>query len=427
MQEFKVNEYITLKLESKKANIYVKGELFEQCKFLLLNIPAEEIDSYNEIESIDEIAEKLGWTEDRQLGVDYELTPETEFFGHCSNLQAWVENNYDTRLLHRNLAFSLLKKLVDVGDLTAKKVFKEEISKRLASGFPSVINYLTREGYDNYLSREEYLLSFLNNEDGETLLDLEKILGFQFQIKEHLDDFRDVDECDRIEIKSNNIIGITLSYVELTKDIIGSLKELKSLRKLIFSSTKIEMLEELFSAIKKLNELKIYCDDIKEIPKSIDMLINLEKLIITGIRSKCVPNSLWNLKSLRSLSLVGSSIMRPTLQSISSSIENLKSLKVLSLRGNELTALPESIGHLSSLKVLSLRGNELTALPESIKKLGSLERLDLGRNPLKELAETIKDLHSLKILFLDKNQADEKKNKEIFDFLKKKGVKVIRI
>ncbi|KKN39802.1 hypothetical protein LCGC14_0739640, partial [marine sediment metagenome] len=157
MQEFKVNDFITLKLESKKTNIYVKGKLFEQCKFLLLNIPTQDIDSYNEIESIDEIAEKLGWTEDRQLGVEYELTPETEFFGHCSNLQAWVENNYDTRLLHRNLAFSLLKKLVDIGDLIAKKVFKEEISKRLASGVPSVINYLTEGGYDNYLSREEYL------------------------------------------------------------------------------------------------------------------------------------------------------------------------------------------------------------------------------------------------------------------------------
>jgi len=47
MQEFRVNNYITLKLESKKVNIYVKGELFEQCKFLLLNIPTEDIDSYD--------------------------------------------------------------------------------------------------------------------------------------------------------------------------------------------------------------------------------------------------------------------------------------------------------------------------------------------------------------------------------------------
>ncbi len=41
MKEFKVNEYITLKLEGIKTNIYVKGQLFNQCKFLLLNIPIE--------------------------------------------------------------------------------------------------------------------------------------------------------------------------------------------------------------------------------------------------------------------------------------------------------------------------------------------------------------------------------------------------
>lgn len=36
MREFKVNEYITLKLEGGKTNIYVKGQLFNQCKFYCL-------------------------------------------------------------------------------------------------------------------------------------------------------------------------------------------------------------------------------------------------------------------------------------------------------------------------------------------------------------------------------------------------------
>ncbi|KKL86490.1 hypothetical protein LCGC14_1944200, partial [marine sediment metagenome] len=262
----------------------------------------------------------------------------------------------------------------------------------------------TEGGYDNYLSREEYLFSFLKIRDAEALLDLERVMGCPFQIKNDLDDFRDADECDRIEVKFKNIIGITLSGKELTEDIINSLKKLKSLRKLHLYAARLKMFRELLPSVRKLNDLRIFCDEINEIPKSIDMLTNLEILIITGIRSKNVPNSIWNLKSLRSLSLGGSSIMGRALQSISSSIENLK-----------------------SLKNLSLRGNKLTALPESIRKLGSLESLDLGRNPLKELAETIKDLHSLKILFLDKDQAEEKKNKQIIDFLRKKGVKVIRI
>ncbi len=59
MRSFKVNEYISLKLEEKKTNIYVKGRLFRQCKFLLLTIPVDKISSFDEIESIDEAAERL--------------------------------------------------------------------------------------------------------------------------------------------------------------------------------------------------------------------------------------------------------------------------------------------------------------------------------------------------------------------------------
>ncbi len=52
------------------------------------------------------------------------ILPIKEFWGHCSNLQAWAEYGYDTRLLHPNLAFPLLEKLATVGDPIAKKVFK---------------------------------------------------------------------------------------------------------------------------------------------------------------------------------------------------------------------------------------------------------------------------------------------------------------
>lgn len=154
-KEFKVNDYITLRLEGGTTNIYIKGELFQQCKFLLLNIPVEEISSFDEIESIDEAAEKLGWTEDGQLGIIYDISPETEFWGHSSNLQAWVENYYDTRLLHSNLAFPLLRRLVEEGDLDAKRVFKEEIANRINSGHLQVMVYLLIEGYLEYFNEDE--------------------------------------------------------------------------------------------------------------------------------------------------------------------------------------------------------------------------------------------------------------------------------
>ncbi len=159
---FKINDYLTLKLtyseeEDRYATIiFTGGEEFLQCKFLLMTIPVDKISTFSEIKSIDEAAEKLDGS--LEPGTEHEpvkLTLEGIFWGHCSNLQVWTEHNYDTRLLHRNIAFPLLKKLTELGDPIAKRVFKEEIAKRYASGYPSVVEYLRVEGYLDYLTDDE--------------------------------------------------------------------------------------------------------------------------------------------------------------------------------------------------------------------------------------------------------------------------------
>jgi len=153
--KFIINKYLKLKLEFGHTNIYVGGRLFKQCKFLLLDIPVTSTTDYNEIESIDEAAEKLDHSMERGQPRKYHLSPDIEFWGHCSNLQVWYENNYDSRILHSNLAFPLLRALVKVGDPLAKKVFKEEIALRLVSGYPSVVQHLINQDYLKYLNKEE--------------------------------------------------------------------------------------------------------------------------------------------------------------------------------------------------------------------------------------------------------------------------------
>lgn len=179
---FKVNEYLSLKLEDRKTNVYVKDQLFNQCKFLLLNIPVNKISTFDEIESIDEAAEKLGWTEEGQIEINnaYTISPEIEFWGHCSNVQVWAESNYNTKLLHRNLAFPLLRRLVDVGDIKAKKIFREEIAKRLESGNATVCNFLFIGGYLDYLPK-----SFFN----ELIRDRTFLRKLQFDHFPHLENF----------------------------------------------------------------------------------------------------------------------------------------------------------------------------------------------------------------------------------------------
>ncbi|MFX0138520.1 MAG: Rab family GTPase [Candidatus Hodarchaeota archaeon] len=160
--EFRVNDYLVLKLVNNRTKIYVGGVLFNHCKYLLLNIDYDEIEEYDKIESIDEAAEKLGVSMHGIRFQKYHISPETEFWGHCSNIQAWYENKYDTRILHRNLAFPLLEALIKAGDPLAKKVFKEEIAQRLESGYPSVVLYLIKQGYLKYLNREELNTIFEN-------------------------------------------------------------------------------------------------------------------------------------------------------------------------------------------------------------------------------------------------------------------------
>lgn len=155
MREFKVSELITLKLEGDTTIIYVDGMEFRQCKYLLLNIPVEKISSFDEVDSVDEAAERLDHSEEPRKNTVKEIPPEVEFWGHCSNLQAWVENNYDTRIIHSNLAFPLLRALLVRGDPIAERVINEEVAKRLMRGTFNTIRFLILEGYFDYLSDEE--------------------------------------------------------------------------------------------------------------------------------------------------------------------------------------------------------------------------------------------------------------------------------
>ncbi len=160
--QFKVNKYLSLKLmlDSRirsETMIYVDGIPFKQCSFLLFTVPTSDFDKTDVINSIDEAASFLNPIMENGLPdyLKHELRPEEIFWGHCSNLQAWAEHDYDTRLIYRNLAFPLLKKLTEAGDPVALKVFKEEIAKRYSSGISSVRTFLREEGYLKLLSSEE--------------------------------------------------------------------------------------------------------------------------------------------------------------------------------------------------------------------------------------------------------------------------------
>lgn len=128
----------------------------------------DEIQDYDRIDSIDDLEQEDRTRDFHQL----HIPPIEEFWGHSSNLQVWFENDYDTRLLHSNLAFPLLKKLTEVGDPIAKRVFKEEIFLRFSSNHLTVMQFLLNEGYLRYFNEEEikFLLEEIEYDDIKNLL-----------------------------------------------------------------------------------------------------------------------------------------------------------------------------------------------------------------------------------------------------------------
>lgn len=346
MKEFQVNNYITLKLEDGKTNIYVGGELFEQCRFLLLNIPINEISSFDEINSVDEAAANLSkkgekryfpWGENKISEI---ISPEIEFWAHSSNLQVWSEYDYDTRLIHSNLAFPLLKKLTEVGDLSAKKVFKEEIAKRLESGYWPVTEYLMRGDYTGYLSREEFLSCILEDENEiHFLLEIEKLNDIRFYLEKELSG-----EYNNFTVENRNIVGLCIDSLKI-EGILPFIVNLKSL-------------EILFL---------IHCT-IQNVPESICYLQFLKKLHFFENGLEILPDCLGNLQNLEELELIGNHLSK-----LPKNIENLKALIKLDLGGNKFKEVPKELESLDNLRKLRIKNNPINKnsnVLEELKKKG---------------------------------------------------------
>ena len=359
-KKFIINNNLTLKLEDGKTNIYIGDFLFQQCKFLLISIPLDDHEAYTNVGSIDDATEILDTSLEGANIERYNISPEEEFWAHCSNLQAWYENEYDTRLLHSNLAFALLKKLYDIGDPLAKKKYKEELTQRFLFGSGRIQDFLIEEGYFTILSREELLNSV---KDSDILFKLEQLLNIQlmantrisrgFLIEDGIITWLSLDDCN----------------IKILPEII---KNLKSVRGLYLSRNSLTTLPKWIIDMEQLEYLNVSYNELEKIPKSIRNLRNLRRLELQYNKIEAIPNS----------------------------IGELSQLEILFLRKNLIKAIPESIGMLTSLKDLRLGGNLIKTLPESIGNLSSLLSLDIGDNPIQKIPNSITNLRNLASLLL---------------------------
>ncbi|KKN25759.1 hypothetical protein LCGC14_0881440 [marine sediment metagenome] len=396
--KFRVNDSLELRLEEGKTNIYVDGELFEQCKFLLINIPLEKAANFEEIDSIDEASEKLSKSLEPHPFKESKtkIPPETEFWGHCSNLQVWHEHNYDSKLIHSNLAFPLLKKLTELGDPLAKRVFKEEIAKRLESGYWPVMEYLIEEKYTEYLTREEFLYSVLGNDEQSQkevsfILELEKFPTIGFHLEKEVSP-----EYNNFVVRNWHIEELSIDVIEDLNEILPFIGDLKFLKKLHFRSGNLTNFPESVGHLFQLEALDLACNKLHSLPKTLKNLKLLRLLDLGENNFTEFPNVIQEITSLEELDLGNNK-----LEKIPEDIGYLINLRKLLLNNNHLKRLPDSIGQLKSLKYLDLFYNiELKFLPKTFCKLQSLTELTFSYNTSKYFPEIICELTSLEILSL---------------------------
>jgi len=366
-KEFRVNEHIVLKLEEDKTNIYIADKLFRQCKSLFFVNPQEN-EHQSEINSIDEAMELLSTSS------DIEIPPAEEFWGHCSNIQTWVENDYNTQILDMRLAFPILNELSDLGDKKARFKFSEEIFRRYDEGGENIKDYLVSEGYLKK-TIDNPLYHLLCAEEADLILELQMKYNVKFKV-DTTTYARNREEWVAV-IKDRCISTLSLNYDE-----IKSCPDLNKLKNLKYAGLYVEDAEII---------------DIGCLPKSIlQVTIKLESK-----GDSLIINNLSKLKNLRGLS-----------------VRNINKTKKIHLTidelefNNELESIAFSYFHintlgdnklkncLNKLEYFTITNSTIKEIPIGIWKNENIVTINLDGTKIKTPVQDITKMKSLKYICL---------------------------
>lgn len=386
--EFKVNDLISLKMDKEEVNIYLNGELFKQCKAILLNRQFNELEDLNSINSIDELADSL-----EHLNYEFDenapkIPSETLFWAHCSNIQTWVESDYDTRLLHSNLAFPLLKKLADLGDARARQRFSEEVLERFNEGDEKTREYLIFEDYLQYIDDENKFLSLLNEDDALLLIEMAKKYHIEFRVETGIPSAPRWHDS-YIKIKNKKLTGMGLRLKEGRTEVPKEIARFKSLK-----------------------SITVYLEDINFNVANVDFL-NIEGLsLIIKNSNKDVPikiNGFNRFPNLKYISISNELIydidiltdkqflnkINKVYIEFSQLLMNLEYLESFYIDSLRFKTLPQFLNKSDSLKNLIIKNSEIKILLAEVLKSPHLERLTLNITNLKEIPNSVTKLKNI--------------------------------
>nr|XP_009758997.1 PREDICTED: TMV resistance protein N-like [Nicotiana sylvestris] len=186
----------------------------------------------------------------------------------------------------------------------------------------------------------------------------------------------------------DRLIKLDMSNCEKITDLPSSICQLKSLEDLdIDGCSSIKTLPDNLGDMKSLRSLDAYDTGIKQLPRSIEMLRNLETLRVGGRK----------VETERSIS--GRGVHRIQ-YSLSTFVSDL-SLTYCNLSEADI---PRNIGSLSSLEYLDLSGNSFHCLPIDFSKLRLLKELCLNDCENLQTLLSVSNLENLAIIELENCQ-----------------------
>ena len=137
--------------------------------------------------------------------------------------------------------------------------------------------------------------------------------------------------------------------------------------KLLYNLTQLKKKLNLDGTVDKIYEMKrVNLDDkrLKEIPKELGSLPNLQTLFLPDNQISTIPKELGNLHNLQELNL----------------------------SNNRISTIPKELGNLHNLEILDLDNNQISTIPKELSSLHNLQSLYLGSNPIKEISEGLEHL-----------------------------------
>lgn len=340
----------------------------------------EILDFESKIEQKAKEAEEQNAYKISQLGnvKSIEIQTESDFEEFKENLKYY--KNLEYLGIYNNELEAIDMDVSHLQNLSELSIFLTSV-KTIDPSFGALSNL---EDLEVYFPNDSKALSvlFLN----KNIRKLELINSFTEELPDNLTSLINLEEFSYQGMVDDRYDGYTV-YDPLKRfpENIGNLKKLK---RLTISSTKIEALPDSFSELSALEEFNLehayYVQDLGE--------------------------NFGNLKNLKSLK-IGQwdySSNLPNLPDSFGSLEQLESLKLINL--NSLETLPGSFVNLRSLKYLQIVAG-LKELPSDFGSLKSLEQIELDQTKtLRELPPSMKNMDNLKYISITNKVALPKRS-----------------